>query len=202
MAGSPKKRQRRTRWQILADDPATLRELCDHLVEGGTLLEWCRAHDVRYQAVSAWISAEDHRRQKVDAALQLRGEFLSDLVIRNLRMYADVDVSKAYDRDGRLLPIQDMPEDLRRAIREFEVEEEVESHEDEDEGPQGGRLRRRRKDAIAATRTTKIKTVSPEKAIELLGKYRKLFTDRVEHSVDTKLEDLLTASRQPDPPAA
>lgn len=198
MPGSPKRRNRRDRLSALLGNPATLRALCDHLVEAGTLLEWCRAHDVPYAAVSAWIAAEEHRREKVDAALQLRGEYLSDMVIRNLRMYADLDIARAYGADGRLLPIREMPEDIRRAIREFEVEEGLGAIDTADPGPNGGQLKRRRKSKLIRTRTTSIKTITPEKAVELLGKYRKMFTDRIEHDASETLEDLLTASRQPE----
>ena len=194
MPGSPRKRERRTRTAALIDDPATLRAICDFVVEGGSLVEWCRNHGVAYRDVAAWIAAEDHRREKFEQAKELRGEFLSELVIRQLRLFADLDVSRAYGPDGNLLPITAMPEDIRRAITQFEVEVDVAAAEGADSGSQGGKLRRRREQG-RGVRTTKIKTVSPERAIELLGKYRKMFTDKVEHEAGETLEQLLTRSR-------
>ncbi|HXF44845.1 MAG TPA: hypothetical protein VNK91_01885 [Burkholderiaceae bacterium] len=185
MAGSPRKRERLDRLAALIGDPATLRELCCQIAEGTTVLEWCRAHDVPYSEVSAWLAAEPERRAKVDAALQLRGEYLSEMVIRNLRLYADVDIAQAYGSDGQLLPIQQMPESVRRAIQAFEVVD----HENPDDAPSRG-----------PTRTRKVRLVSPERAVELLGKYRRLFVDRVEHGADESLEELLTRSREPEPP--
>lgn len=42
--------------------------------------------------------------------------------------------------------------------------------------------------------TTKFKLHDKVKALELLGKHLKLFSDRVEHSIDSKLEDLIGGS--------
>lgn len=191
MPGSPSKRDRTDRWLELAGDPATMRDLCDRIVEGGTLREFCEAHDVRYSDVSAWISAENERRERFDTAIELRGEWLTDSVIRNLRMYVDLDIARAYGEDGKLLPITQMPEDIRRAIVQLEVDEAQVSAQAAD--PDSG-------DAppnLVQTRTRKIKVVSHERAAELLGKYRKMFVDRVEHGVNESLEDLLTRSRAP-----
>jgi phage terminase small subunit len=46
-----------------------------------------------------------------------------DEVVRELLRLAMVDTSKAFDADGKLLPIQEWPEDVRRAIASFDVEE-------------------------------------------------------------------------------
>lgn len=169
MASAPRKRERRDRLAALLGDPDTLRALCDHVIEGGTLVEWCRARDVKYTDVAAWIAAEDHRREKFEAAKDLRGEFLAELVVRNLRMFADVDMNDALDKRGKLLPFRQIPEHIRRAIREIEYS--------------------------LAGKPDKIKLVAPERAIELLGKYRKMFTDRIEHDASETLEELLTRSR-------
>jgi hypothetical protein len=197
VAGSPNKRDRIDRWLVLAGDPATLRDICDHIVEGGTLREWCEQEDVRYSDVSLWLGAETERRDRYDTARSLRDEWLTDTVIRNLRIFADVDIARAYDDHGVLLPIAEMPEDVRRAIVSIEIDEEqvnrsqVDRDADEGEAPE-----------LVHTRTRKIRLVSREKAVELLGKYRKMYVDKVEHSADATLEQLLTKSREtPKPPA-
>lgn len=182
MAGSPRRRDRKERLAQLLGDPETLRTLCDVIIEGGTLAEWCRARDVPFGAVSAWIAAEEHRREKFKAAQDLRGEYLSELVVRNLRQFADVDIGKAYGPDGALLPVASMPEDVRRAVASFEVFEEYAGRGDKRE---------------AVGQTTKIKLIDPARAVELLGKYRRMFVDQVEHSATLTLEQLLGASRAP-----
>lgn len=186
MAGSPKKRERRTRTQRLLADPATLRAICDAIVEGGTLVEWCRQHDVPYTEAAAWIAAEDHRREKFEAARDLRGEFLSELVVRNLRLFADLDIGRAYGADGKLLPVPEMPEDIRRAITQFEVFEEFQG---------------RGEDREYIGDTKKLKTIDPARAVELLGKYRRMFIDRVEHGGKVTLEELVGGSMSPTPTA-
>lgn len=209
MASSPKRRKRGERVAELLSNPDTLLKICDFIICGGTLIEWARKNDVPYNAIAAWVVAEDHRRKKFDAAKEMRGEFLSELVVRNLRMFADLDIGKAYDKQGKLLPITEMPEDIRRAITMFEIQQEA--VDGTDPGPMGGQLRRRRRPddeeegdretpELVQTYTTKIKTISPERALELLGKYRRMFIEKVEHSGKVTLEDLVAGSHTPDPP--
>jgi len=180
-----KRRERTDRWAALAADPATLRAICDHVAEGGSLPEWCRAHDVRFADVNAWLSADKRRAELYQAARTARDEFLDELVIRNLRLFADLDLGRAYDKDGELLPLHKMPEDIRRAITKVEVTEEF-----------AGRGESR--EHIGYTK--KIRTVSPERALELLGKYRRKFVDRVEHAGKLTLEELVGGSMNPTDP--
>lgn len=183
MSRTSTKRQRNQRVAELVGNPSTLRDICDYIISGGTVVEWCRTHDVPYNEIYPWLIAEPHRREKLDAAVVMRGEFLSDLVVRNLRMFADLDWGKAYDEKGNLLPVPNMPEDLRRALHSFELAELFEGRGEEREH---------------VGYTKKIKGISPDKAVELLGKYRKMFVDRVEHSADATLEELIGASMQPE----
>lgn len=183
MASSPKRRKRGEHVAELLGNPDTLLKICDFIICGGTLVEWARKNDVPYNAIATWIAAEDHRRKKFDAAKEMRGEFLSELVVRNLRMFADLDWGKAYDKKGNLLTVPEMPEDLRRALQAFEVTEEFQG---------------RGEDREQIGYTKKIKGVAPERAVELLGKYRRMFIEKVEHSGKVTLEDLVAGSHTPD----
>lgn len=179
MASASRKRQRTHAWLDLAEDPATLRAICDHVAEGGALPEWCRAQGVRFADVNAWLSADEGRRLLYDQAKKGRDEYLGEIVIRNLRQLADVDIAQAYDENGNVLPIADMPPELRRAIAGLEVFEEYQG-------------RGENREYIGQTK--KIKLVDPAKAVELLGKYRRMFVDKVEHSGSLTLEDLVGGS--------
>lgn len=180
-----KRRQRTERWAAMIGDPATLRAICDHVAEGGSLPEWCREHDVRFADVNAWLSGDDYRAKIYQAARQARDEFLDEIVIRNLRLFADLDLGRAYDKDGELLPLHKMPEDIRRAITQVEVTEEFKG-------------RGESREHIGYTK--KIRTVSPERALELLGKYRRKFVDRVEHGGKLTLEELVGGSMKSTDP--
>jgi phage terminase small subunit len=100
---------------------------------------------------------------RVQQLLQKRNEKLelkTDDVLRELLRIATVDVSKIYGPDGLLLPIHEMPEDVRRAIAGVDVL----SHGDGE----------------TVWTTKKVRFWDKTKALELLAKVLKLLTDRVE----------------------
>jgi phage terminase small subunit len=108
-------------------------------------------------------------REAIDAAIaarELRVEAKADDVLRELLTLAQIDIRDAYDEHGRLLPIQDMPEHVARAISSVKVFEEW-------DGPPGERTQ------VGEVR--EVKFFSKEKALELIGKHLKMFTDKVEH---------------------
>lgn len=102
--------------------------------------------------VSAAISKAMHRRAE-------RVEVKADEVLRELLRLALADVGEAFQADGRLKPIHEMPSDMRRAISG------VEAVETED----GGTLR-------------KVRFWDKTRALEMLGRHLALFTDKLEHS--------------------
>jgi hypothetical protein len=166
MAGSPKKRARRERLQALLADPATLGDVYRYVAEGGSLITWCRERDVPYSDVAAWLAAEPARQERYQAALTARLEYQSELVVRNITGFADLDpgdlVYKRGKRKGQVRELADMPEAVRRAIVSIEP--------------------------------GKVKLISPKDAAELLGKYRKMFTDRLELAGKLSLEELVGGS--------
>ncbi len=184
MAGSPRKRERRRRLADLTGDPATMSTIVRRVAEGGTLLELCREWQVAYSDVVVWIGADHTRKERYDLAVECRGEWLGELVIAGIRAIADLDLAEAYDAQGALKPMHQIPEHIRRAIAAVEVAELYEG--------QG-------QDRRLAGQTSKLKLVSKEKALELLGKYRKMFVDRIEHQGKVTLEELVGGSMPPQP---
>lgn len=125
-------------------------------------------------------------RRVVDEALERRAsrvEVKSDDVLRELLRLSMTDIGQAFDEEGKLKKLHEMPEDVRRAIAGVEVEELFEGRGDSREHV--GQVR-------------KIKFWDKVKGLELLGKHLKLFTDRVEHSGTLTLEQLITGSYEPD----
>lgn len=88
-------------------------------------------------------------------------------VLRELKRIALVDIGEAFDAEGRLKPIHEMPPDVRRAIAGIEVEELFEGRGEE-------------RQQVGCVR--KVKFIDKKGALELLGKHLKLWVDRVEHS--------------------
>lgn len=103
-------------------------------------------------------------------------------ILLELKRLAMCDLEQALNPiDGTLLPINEIPVDVRKCIAGFHVEEIW-------EGKEGQRVQ------IGVVK--KIKFWDKNKALELLGKHFKMFTDKVEHSADSTLEALIVASMQ------
>jgi phage terminase small subunit len=98
----------------------------------------------------------------IDAAIEKRAAAVAweavD-VLRRLIELADVDISKAFDENGQLLPLHQMPVSLRRAIAAVETQ-------------QVGRDN--------SVTVKKIRFWDKTKALELIGRHLKMFTDKVE----------------------
>ncbi len=54
-------------------------------------------------------------------------------------------------------------------------------------------------DKFRVGRTVKVTLWPKDKGLELLGRNQKLFVDKVEHSVDAPLAELLAAARKSEP---
>lgn len=99
--------------------------------------------------------AEDAQRE--------RTQITSDKVLQELLLIARADISKAFNKDGSMKPIHDIPEDVRRAISGVETLETS--------------LGKGTK-----CRTSKLKFWDKVAALGLLGKNLKLFSDKLELS--------------------
>ena len=116
--------------------------------------------------------------EKKTERLEEKLELSAERVLTELARIAFMDIGRAFGSDGRLLALHEMPEDVRRALASIET--------DEMKGQDAG---------LGITR--KVKAWDKPKALELLGKHFKLFADKVEHSADKSLEDLVRASFAP-----
>ena len=123
------------------------------------------------------------RVAEIQSKYAKRFEVSAEKVLSRLDSMGDVDLGRAYGPDGNLLPIHEIPEDVRKCIASIEVFEEF-------EGTGQGRVK------VGEVR--KVKFYDKIKANELLGKNVKLFTDRVEHSGKLTLEDLVVGSNEKD----
>lgn len=109
-------------------------------------------------------------RTAIDAAKVARAERVqvtSDEVLRELKHFAFADLGEAFDENGALKAIKDMPPGVRRAIASIETDELFEGHGE---------------DRVHVGVTRKVKFWPKDKGLELLGKHLKMFTDKVEHS--------------------
>lgn len=99
-------------------------------------------------------AAIDELKEKISATINLTVE----RVLRNLLRLAELDVRDLFDKDGKLRPVCDLPGELARTISGFEVTFDGEGK------------------AVLA----KVKLESRSRALELLGKHLKMWTEKIE----------------------
>ncbi len=95
-----------------------------------------------------------------------------NFILTELHRIASADIGHAFDKDGCLLPIHSIPENVRRAISSIEVDE---IWDWEDDG-QGGRKK------VCIGLTKKVKFWEKTKSLETLGKHLALWIEKLEHS--------------------
>lgn len=112
---------------------------------------------------------------------------------------ADADIAKAFDKNGAILPVHEMPRSIRRAVAGIEQWSERNyvpkkacelDPEDSDYSEDPNKL----VDVERSGITSKFKLENKTKALELLGKHLKLFTEKYELSGRVTLEELVVGS--------
>lgn len=107
------------------------------------------------EAEVARLIDERAARNKIDA----------DTVLGELLRIARADIGQAFNPDGSLKPLADMPEEIRRAIAGVDVFEEFAG---------------RGEDREQVGFTKKVRFWDKVKALEMLGRHLRMFSDRVE----------------------
>lgn len=125
-------------------------------------------------------------QKKLEAQLQ-RVSVDADAVLLELARIAQCDISKAFNEDGSLKPLHDIPVDVRRAIAGVETVEVLGSGGDDGEEGEGKR---------ALVQTKKLKFWNKNEALQTLARHFKLLTDRVEIHDSRKLAERLRKARE------
>lgn len=96
---------------------------------------------------------------------QIRTEVTADKVLKELSLIAFFDVGLLYNDDGTLKPITELPEEITKAIHSVKNRIEKQGQDKED-----------------WAEIKEIRSHDKLRALELIGKYFSMFTDKVEHS--------------------
>lgn len=119
---------------------------------------------------------------KQDAELDQKLELSVEWVIRRLMWRAGFDVRKFYKADGSLIPVAELDDETSYALQGLEIEKLYE-HFGKGQAQATGTL-------------TKIKFGDRDRALELLGRHLKMFTDKVEVTGLENIADELAKARQ------
>lgn len=160
-------------------------------------LAYARCWSVADAAREAGIEPATGYRWMRDPAIkwrtrELAREFAADVhveveqILRELTFLAHFDPADLFDDEGALLDLKALPVYARKAIKELKVEKtQTFIGEDANEVPE-----------TEVTKVIEVKLYSKEKALELLGKFKKLFGDEEQ---DGKKRVAITINAGPCP---
>lgn len=121
-------------------------------------------------------------KKKIESALRkaeaAAGVTIAD-TLRKISRLADSDIRELFNDDGSLKNVKDWPDEIALSVSSVEVDELFEGT---------GR------DREQVGETKKVKLWDKVKALEMLGRHLKMFTDKTEISMDKKSFDLLEES--------
>lgn len=169
-----------TRLSRITSRAQTLNDICVHCAAGGTLVTLSESWNVRYADLCQWINQDKDRFEAYRLALNDRTEWVKETVLAELRMIALSDLREAFNANGTLKDIKDLPKSIARAIASVEVEDLFAGKGEE---------------RVHIGYTKKVKFWDKTKSIEMVMKNLGLLVER--HVFQgVKLEDLLAASRE------
>ena len=154
--------------------------LCTDVANGISIVEWCRNNALKYGEVIVVIYKDPALKQRYEDCLNAGKEYMCIRIIDELKNIGLSDPRKAFDKEGNLLSIADMPEDMARVVSGFDTEEKSYGKDDN----------------TTFVTTKKMKMWDKLKALELLMKQQGMLVERMEHSGKMTLEDLVGGSRE------
>ena len=166
---------------LLLKDPAgLLLALCVYTSEGGNLIDWAEAHKVPFGELAAWIAADKERHAQWYRAENMRIEYASARILREVESIAHASARDIFTEDGRLRPVSEWPAAAARFVVNVEVKESRD--------PVNRSL---------IVTTTKVKLADKLRALEMLGgEIAGLFKRKVEVSGTVSIANGLASARK------
>jgi len=157
-AGLTPQMERFAREYVVDLDPGAAALRAGYLAKDGKVAAQKGCHLLQRPDVAALVASLKAKQAE-------RLDIKADDVLRELLRLARVDIGEAFDDDGKLKAIKDIPVDVRRAISAVEVDELFEGQGED-------------REQVGFTR--KVKFWDKTRALELLGKHLKLWVERIE----------------------
>lgn len=126
------------------------------------------------------VKVQEYIAELEEAAIK-KHEVTAERVVAELAKISFLDPKAFFDDKGCLRPLSELPNELTAAIASLEVVENFDMMDGE---------------RVFTGYTKKIKFNDKLKGLELLGRYLKMFTDKVEVQGSVNLADVLQAARR------
>lgn len=150
--------------------------VCAHVAQGGSAIDFCQFHSVRYNDFSAYLYQHPDKLKQYNHALSTRNEWYIQRVMLELGRISTIDIRTIYNPDGTLRDITSLPPEVAALVSSVEAVERT-----DDNG--------------VTLVTKKIKFWDKMKALELLGKNLMLFIDRVDHRLQGDINIVINVDK-------
>jgi hypothetical protein len=170
------RRERREYFASKVSEPEALELICDRLSDGETLADLARDFKANYRWLFEWLNDPEHpdRAAMVERAMQARDSMSQEEVVGQLHRLATLDVRGAFNTNGDMKQITDMPATMAKAISSIDVTEN-----------ERGEV------------TKKIRFVDRGQMLGLSGRRHRMFVDRVDMTGQVSLEQAVMDSVKP-----
>lgn len=170
--------------KAIADPDGLMNSICTKIAGGATLETYCRQAVISFTTVRQWIMEDEKRAERLSVALNIRKEFAKDLIIAELVAFTTADVTEAFDGEGNMLMLRDMPERLRKLVAGVKFKELFEK-----QGERGSKAR------VHVGNIIEIKFIDKPRAIELFMRNLAMLVDKHEVDLGPSLADLIVGRK-------
>lgn len=186
-------KEARAAWEKKKSEPDLAEEICLHLINGGALIDLGKLWDVPWSWIAAFMG-EGERSKQYQAALIAQNDYFAAWIKSKLVEMGDLDLGELHDPEsGKLLPVAEWPENIRKSVIGFEVEEVTRNTSEKTAGEKS------ELETDETTRVSKVKLESRKGVLELLSKSTGAFVQRHEVTGKLTLEELVGMSRKEEP---
>jgi len=174
------------RLKIKLSEPGQVDIITSYVANGGSLLELARAWELRYADIMRWIRDTPDRAAAYARAFTDREEWAKERILNELKTIGLVDLREAFNDDGALKAMRDIPEHIARSLAAVEVDEITEYDAES-------------KSRVVIGHTRKIKFWSKVDALREMGKEFGMFVNKVHIDGKLSLEELVAQSYDKPP---
>lgn len=159
----------------ILESPGAFTGLLEHMAHGEPELDYCKKVGVSFADMQDFIRKDKERLSLYQHATVLYEQWFVIRIMQELKLIGLMDIKEAFNPNGTLKAIEDIPEAIRRTIGGIEIQE---TFENDDSEPSGKRWTGYLK---------KIKFIDKIKSLELLGKKLNMFADKIQVSGSVEL---------------
>lgn len=105
------------------DEEPDIHEIQEFISGGGSLVQYCRHHQLPFGAVRKWISQDEKRKAAYDDAMGAREDFYIQTLYNMVLEIASFDPSTVEDDMGNILPLQQWPPQARAALIQVQTKD-------------------------------------------------------------------------------